>query len=876
MDKETKKKIKNMVLTLREMFENEIENRLNYYGIYRDKAWKDGRSLRYLSSEELSNKKRVEAFIKRQESAGLSQSQAAVEFIKEASYTSINRLIGLKCMETQGLIDEEVITVREEFGGRSKRHRNFVVMEHPELANTPDGGLIQCLMDVFREVTEEIKILFDPENEYSLIVPRYRCLKDAIDLINKSVDYDVYKEDELLGWIYQYFQEIEKRKFKSSQKTKKTKADASDIPVITSLYTPYWIVKYLVNNSLGALWVEMHPGSNLGKDLNLKFTENHRFDRPEKEIKSIKFLDPACGSGHFFLYAFDLFYQMYKEEGVVPEEDIPNYILKYNLHGIDIDLRSVQISALSLWMKAKSKNRDIKIEQMNLVAANAIMLDDDILDEFLDEFGGDVLAKELVTTIWNGLQNVRELGSLLKIEEQIDEVIERVKGQTRVGELWDKEQFTWERWKQRIMDKLKSYYEKAAETVDINKQMFANETIKGLSFIDLISQKYDVVATNPPYIDKRDYSLQIKDYLKTYYPNSERNTFSAFIEVSCNLVSENGKIGMITPQSFMFIKKFSKLRKTLLEYFFLEKFVQLGYGALDDAYVDTVIFVLQEGFDKSNKSIFYRLIDDEDKEEALNKIITDVVSNLTHKKVELFQEELKIIRDYPFVYWPSSRIRNIFKNEPPLDKFAEIKQGLATGDNDKFLRFFWEVKSFGGQNKWKGYAKGGAYDRWATTHDLVINWTQKAREEYKKTQFAQVFVSRRATEYLNRESITYTLTSRKGFSTRLLDKEFITDVAGSSIFTSKSELYYVLAFSNSGFSRYVLDILNPTVSFQVGDLKRIPFKLPNTKTKKNVSELAENCVMMKKSLLHFVINDREFKQPALMWGWENIKGSDVK
>ena len=192
MDKETKRKIKDMVLTLRSRFEEEIENRLNYHGIYIDKTWKDGRSLRHLSPEELLNKKRVEAFIKRQESDGssLSQDQATKEFIKESSYTWINRLIGLKCMEARGLIDEEVITTRDTFGGRSERHRNFIE-ENPELAHRSDEGLTACLMDVFRKVTEEIKILFDPDNEYSLIVPRYRCLKDAIDLINNSVDYNV-------------------------------------------------------------------------------------------------------------------------------------------------------------------------------------------------------------------------------------------------------------------------------------------------------------------------------------------------------------------------------------------------------------------------------------------------------------------------------------------------------------------------------------------------------------------------------------------------------------------------------------------------------------------------------------------------------------
>ena len=210
MDKESKKKIKSMVLTLREMFEKEMENRLNYFGIYVDKAWKDGRSLRHLGSEELDSKKRIETFIKREEAAGLSTSEATSEFIKETAYTWLNRLIGLKCMETRNLVSEGVITIREEFGGRSERHRNFITLEHPELAGSGDDGLTACLFATFRNVTEEIKVLFDPGNEYSLVIPRYRCLKDAIELINTSVDYETYKADDFLGWVYQYFQTKEK------------------------------------------------------------------------------------------------------------------------------------------------------------------------------------------------------------------------------------------------------------------------------------------------------------------------------------------------------------------------------------------------------------------------------------------------------------------------------------------------------------------------------------------------------------------------------------------------------------------------------------------------------------------------------------------
>ena len=425
MDKQTKTKIKNLALALRDDLEKEIENRLDNIGIYVDKEWKDGRSLTHLSKDEIEKRKRVAAFIKREEKIGLDQKKATSEFIKEASYTWINRLLGLKCMESRGLI-EEVITTRSEYGGRSKRHRDFRD-KNPDKAAQPDDALTACLFSAFEEVTEEIKVLFDPKNEYSLVIPRYPTLKKAIEKINTELDYNTYREDEFLGWVYQYFNSREKDRVFEEVRTKKKKISGSDIINVTQLYTEKYMVRFLVENSLGAMWMEMHPDSQLCSKWEYFVKDPNNSRREPKPVKEITFLDPAGGSGHFQLYAFDLFYDMYLEEGETPRDQIPEFILRHNLHGIDIDLRAIQLSALGLYMKAKSKNPDMKVKHMNLVSADAIMLDSDILEEFLQEFKTDQTAQELIKAIWKGLENVRELGSLLKVEEQIDDVIKRHK-----------------------------------------------------------------------------------------------------------------------------------------------------------------------------------------------------------------------------------------------------------------------------------------------------------------------------------------------------------------------------------------------------------------------------------------------------------------
>lgn len=626
MDKQTKTKIKNVVLSLRDDLEKEIENRLDNIGIYIDKEWKDGRSLTHLKKEELENRKRVGAFIKREEKIGLDQKKATSEFIKEASYTWINRLLGLKCMECRGLI-EEVITIRPEYGGRSKRHRDFRE-KNPDRAAEADDGLTTCLFSAFEEVTEEIKVLFDPKNEYSLVIPRYTTLKKAIEKINKELDYNTYREDEFLGWVYQYFNSREKDRVFEEVRTKKKKISGSDIINVTQLYTEKYMVRFLVENSLGAIWMEMYPDSQLCNKWEYFVKDPNNSRRETKPVKEIKFLDPAGGSGHFQLYAFDLFYDMYLEEGIIPKDQIPEFILLYNLHGIDIDLRAIQLSALGLYMKAKSKNPDMKVQHMNLVSADAIMLDSAILEEFLQEFKDDETAQELIKTIWQGLENVRELGSLLKVEEQIDEVIKRQKDK-RLDFFGEGNGKGWEQWKRDLLAALKRYYEKAAQTFDINKQMFASEACKGVQLLDLLEQRYDVVATNPPYMSNKNMGTNLSNGLKLFYKNNS-DLYAAFIERNLQLLSLSGYIGMITQQSFMFINTFEKLRKLILNNCSIRIMIHLGPHAFEDIggeKVNNTMFSFRNEYDikknDENEVMFLRLIAEKNKEQALKELLME-------------------------------------------------------------------------------------------------------------------------------------------------------------------------------------------------------------------------------------------------------------
>jgi hypothetical protein len=768
-------------------------------------------------------------------------------------------------MECRGLI-EEVITTRPEYGGRSKRHRDFRD-KNQDLAAQPDDALTACLFSAFEEVTEEIKVLFDPKNEYSLVIPRYPTLKKVIEKINIELDYDTYREDEFLGWVYQYFNSREKDRVFEEVRTRKKKISGSDIINVTQLYTEKYMVRFLVENSLGAMWMEMYPDSQLCNKWEYFVKDPNNSRREPKPVKEITFLDPAGGSGHFQLYAFDLFYDMYLEEGIILKDQIPDFILRYNLHGIDIDLRAIQLSALGLYMKAKSKNPDMKVQHMNLVSADAIMLDSDILEEFLQEFKEDQTAQELIKTIWKGLENVRELGSLLKVEEQIDDVIKRQKDK-RLDFFSEGKEKSWEQWKRDLLAALKRYYEKAAQTFDINKQMFASEACKGVQLLDLLEQRSDVVATNPPYMSNRNMGLCIKENLRIFYPKTNSDLYATFIERCMQLSNKNGYISMITQHSFMFLEMFHDLRKLILNDLVIRNLSHLGPHAFEDIIgekVNTVMFTFQKKTD-IKFSVFIRLVDTVNKDiDLINCIKNDL------DIYRISQNNFKLIDGYPFAYFIGNRLINIFKNQK-FENFIDIPGSQnITANNDKYLRFSWEIPSIS-NGRWVPYAKGGEHCKYYGNLDLTIDWSENARLFYKENKTSNLLNK----IYWYKEGATYTEISSKSFSIRYLPSGCIFDKKGPSMFLKNPDinLFYLIGFCNTRLFSFIMSILNPTISYQINDVKRVPFIVPPKYMGLKISRYTNTCVNIKKSLLQFAINDREFKQPAIIWGYHKTKGDN--
>jgi len=872
LDAPTKAKIRETVLKLRDLLESDLETELKRYGIYVDRKPIPSQELSHLKKDDLSKKEVMEKSIDKEIQRGLNRADATRYFIKEMAFTYLNRLVGLKCMESRGF-RKEVITQRPEYGNRSLCHKELLE-QNPELRKEPDEGLRELLLQVSTEITDEIGVLFDPQSEYSQIFPSLTALKEAIKLINENIPKEAWKENELLGWVYQYFSSKEKDRI-FEEINKKKKISGPDIIPVTQLYTEKYIVRFLVENSLGALWQEMHPQSKLKEAWEYFVEDPNNFTREPKPLKEIKILDPACGSGHFLLYAFELLYQMYVEEGAVPKEEIPSKILKYNLFGIDIDLRSIQIAALALYMKAKNYNPMFKVEQINLVCADAILLNSDKLQELLDDYKGDYQAQRVIETIWQGLQNVREIGSLLKVEEQVDEVI--VEEEKKMAAPLLAEVETWADWKKKLLNSLSNYYEEASESFDVSRQMFANEAIKGINLLDLFEQKYDVVMTNPPYMGGRNMGNSLKEALGWLYPITKADLYAAFIERCLQLAKGDGFVAMITQQSFMFITSFEKLRKMILNSCLVKTMAHLGPHAFQDVpgeKVNSTMFSLKNmQVDGEEKGVFIRLIKDENKEKALNEAIKE--GDASKKFFAVPQKNLKIIDGWPFVYWVSDGITRLFQAYAPLSKALDIPGSQnKTANNEKYTRYVWEPHedSIGPNKKWVVYAKGGEYCKWAGNLDIVVDWSDRAREFYKSNPTSNLLDAR----YWYRKGITFTATTSKGFSARLLLEGCVFDMKGPSAFgLNQNNNGYFLGFLNSMLCNYFLNLLSSAVDFQVIDLKRLPFKPVDRENEFIIEKLGKSCVNNKHVISEHIINECNFKRTAIEFGKEQSNGNKL-
>jgi hypothetical protein len=689
-----KEAVRSWVPKVRKALDDEFEAQLERLGLRRN-----GRHVPLdrmnLPTASVGVRARVEALVARESLSEGTPERGYDNVIRELTYTLLNRLVGLKAMEVRKLLyltppgdmsaaPEETEAITPVAGqARSRYLRDFRAARGSRYRYEDDAEealLRDGLTSAFGQVTSEIRILFDPEHEYACVWPTHAALTNVLRLINEGLPADAFRAQDFLGWVYQFFVgrakegEPESEKDRVRRETKGIPRSSYELSVINQFYTPSWVVKVLVDNTLGRFWLQMHPDSTLaaksppplpgqrisdaavadylvprtGERLPYqRLTDNGEVEVFKRAI-DITLIDPACGTMHFGQYAFGLFHRMYLDEienagkpGWPTEPSvsdvcaIPATILERNLFGIDIDPRAVQIASLSLMLTAKEaalrhgfSPLDVKVRRSNLVVANAVDLGADRLRRLVERVGSNLgspeLRQRLFKTLWDNLQNVGELGSLVQVREGVAQVLDdwvnaraRDKGLTalirrkagaqlelgtiltdsdraKVQQL-ELERKLLESEATQLQQELLIAIEDAAaqSAADPAERLFAEDTARGLKLLQMLSRRYNIVVMNPPY---GSFVPKVKEFVKVAYPLSANDIYATFIDRGTQLTEPEGYVGALVSGTFVNLASFADLRsKILLSRNPLVLMIDLGLGILDDANVRATALVLRGG-----------------------------------------------------------------------------------------------------------------------------------------------------------------------------------------------------------------------------------------------------------------------------------------
>ena len=778
-----------------------------------------------VSGSDIAKRNTLVDSIRRKEKDIGNYKEAFQYIVEEVAYTWFNRLIAIRFMEINEYLPSGIRVLSSD--SRAKIEPDIVTTPFAtDLEFTPyeQDRIIQLkeeskLDELFRmlfikqcnKLSEILPELFEKTDDFTEILLTLSFI-DKDGIIYKLThdmdedDFNMKKEGqiEIIGWMYQYYNMEPKAAVFA--KAGGTKIKKEDIPAATQLFTPDWIVRYLVENSVGRIWMEGHQKDNLRSSWIYYMDEAQQepavFDQL-KEIYStykamipekIKVIDPCMGSGHILVYAFDVLMQIYESYGYT-QRDAARSILLNNIFGLDIDKRAYQLAYFAVMMKARQYNRRILTEHLepNLAfSQNAEMLEPSAMNRMGD-------YREQTLKLLEEFKYAAEYGSLLNVSLSISDL---------------------ERMERQLEEVVKS--KDYGNVMDILECDVLLSVLKpAMKQAKILVQKYEVVVTNPPYLSGSAVDTKLKEYIKNGYPISKTDLFAVFIERGKEMLAKNGLQAMITMHSWMFLSSYEKLREKMMESD-LVNMVHLGARAFEEIsgeVVQTTAFVIRKSRIEDYLGTYCRLVEPNSqsgKEERFLKGTSRYITN---------QRNFTKIPGAPIAYWVSETLISAFANNLFYDYTISDGQN-KTGNNAKFVRFFWEVKNncIGKGKKWLFYAKGGGYRKWVGNLINVVDWSLPAREFYKKD-----YVCRIIPEYLWYEKgITWGLITSNLPSFRILPEEATFDVGGSSVFLKDYENYnYFLGLLNSKVFLNIVKMLNPTLNFQVKDIRSMPIILKN-------------------------------------------------
>ncbi|MFZ4791471.1 MAG: BREX-1 system adenine-specific DNA-methyltransferase PglX [Candidatus Competibacteraceae bacterium] len=730
------------------------------------------------------------------------------------AYTWFNRLVAIRFMELHDYLDHGYRVLSHPEGKPTPEILQYA--EHVDLPGLKRETVIDLKLDGNKEaelyrlllvaqcnvLNRVMPFLFQRiDDETELLLPDNLLHSDSlIRKLVSNLDAEDCESVEVLGWLYQFY--IAERK--DQVMARKSAVPTEDIPAVTQLFTPHWIVRYLVENSLGRLWLLNRPGSRLREQMPYYIegeaeTDFLKISRPE----DIRLCDPAVGSGHMLTYAFDLLTLIYQEEGYAPTE-IPGLILQHNLHGLEICPRAAQLAGLALVFKAREKSRRF-FQPEYLVRPNIIELCDvrfaeNELRDYSHALGlGDLFDQPLLNLL-HQFEEAKNFGSLIQPCLDVRTI---------------------------------AFVREAIEAKDLGGQLFLREmhlkVLRVLEQAEALTQRYHVVVANPPYMGIKQMNSRAKVFASETYPEGKSDLFSCFIERSLKLTVPLGYASLITQQSWMFLFSFEDLRRTLLTKHTLRGMAHNGFGAFGNDF-GTVQFIVQNRTSLDEDCCYISLRETRDVAEKEKLLLSG--KNRYQARPSYFSK----ISGRPIAYWLSAAFRASFDDSILFEEVASPRHGLGTTNNEKFVRLWSEIDfrriRFGVSDrnsakasgcKWFPYNKGGPFRRWYGNQDFVINWQNDGADikDYIRNKNPNVACSE---TYYFLSGITWGLVTSGAFSCRYLPPGFIFDVGGSSAFPSEKYRELSLGFLNSKIGTLMLKCINPTVNTQVGDLKRLPIK----------------------------------------------------
>lgn len=621
---------------------------------------------------------------------------------------------------------------------------------------------------------------------------------------------------EIIGWLYQYY--ISERKNEVMDGFKRNrKAGADEIPAATQLFTPDWIVRYLVQNTVGSLWMQSHPDSQLYKNWDYYIQPSEDGSTENEDILNIQtpeeltVCDPACGSGHMLTYAFDLLYEIYEEEGYAPS-DIPGLILKHNLYGMEIDERAASLAAFALTMKARSRSRRFFKKQVepNIQHISPIAFKEDEVAEL-----NDLYQVNLDSTVWNTYAKADVYGSLIQPPRELVD--------------------------------LASSAEDTEDEITLADSLLRECADEVFAQTRYLARKYMAVVANPPYMGTKNMSAELKQFVQDHYEDVKADLYGCFYVRFLKFAMEYGLEGMVLGDTWMFIKTFEEMRKDLIKKRRIESFLHIrDITNHPDIFGANAAFIICPCYVSHKKTTFIKLTQTGVVRKRF-ELLSILAADKSKARFEVNQHEFVQIPGSPIVYWLNRPMLDTFIKGKQLKTVAEPREGLSTANKSLFLREWWEIdeskvafrclshnEALKNGKKWFAHNKGGEYRKWYGNQEYVVNWE---KDGYELNEFKPRSVIRNPDTYF-RPSISWSMISSSAPAFRYFPQGFIYDVAGPSMFCSKELMSGLISFLNSSLAYSQLNAIAPTMNFVVGQIATLPFiDSASKETNQNVDKL---------------------------------------